>query len=86
MKISVEISIYPLQENYEKSIKDFIRALRKTDFKIIETPLSTHIYGDYEVVTAWLKEHVYDTFMQEEHCVVTIKMLKGDRSNYRPFQ
>ena len=45
MDISVELTLTPLKDDYESVIKDFIKSLRKSEFKIIETPLSTQIYG-----------------------------------------
>ena len=86
MKASVDISIYPLQENFENSIKDFIRKLRKTPFEIIETPLSTQIYGDFHEIMDWLDKNLHNTFISEDHCVVSLKIIKGDRSEYKPFK
>ncbi len=86
MKASFDLSIYPLHKDFEKPIKDFIRQLRQSGFELIETPLSTQIYGDYTAVMNWLTDHLNDTLLQEEHCVVTLKILKGDRSHYRPFK
>jgi len=86
MKASFDLSIYPLHEDFEKPIKDFIRALRTSGFKIIETPLSTQIYGDFPTVMSWLSKHLNDTFLNQEHCIVTLKIVKGDRSNYRSFK
>ena len=45
MKISVELTPAPLANDFEKIIKDFIKKLRKSDLKVIETPLSTQVYG-----------------------------------------
>ena len=45
MEISAELTLSPLQDNYEELIKKFIIELRKSEFKVIENPLSTHIYG-----------------------------------------
>ena len=50
MKISVELTLTPLSDHYESIIKDFIKSLRQSEFKIIETPLSTQIYGDLNEV------------------------------------
>ncbi|HFS66915.1 MAG TPA: hypothetical protein ENK67_01735 [Flavobacteriia bacterium] len=86
MKASFDLSIYPLHKDFEKPIKDFIRELRQSGFQLIETPLSTQIYGDFNEVMTWLTEHLNDTLTNEEHCVVTLKILKGDRSHYHPFR
>ncbi len=86
MKASFDLSIYPLHEDFEKPIKDFIRQLRQSGFQLIETPLSTQIYGDYLEIMQWLTKHLNETLLNEEHCVVTLKILKGDRGHYRPFK
>ncbi len=86
MKASFDLSIYPLHKDFEKPIKAFIRQLRKSPFELIETPLSTQIYGDYFEIMQWLTEHLSQTFENEEHCVITLKILKGDRSRYKPFE
>ncbi len=42
MDISVELTLTPLYKMIMNPlIKDFIKSLRDSDFKIIETPLST---------------------------------------------
>ena len=86
MKASFDLSIYPLHQDFEQPIKDFIRKLRQSKFELIETPLSTQIYGDFSEVMAWLTNHLDETFQNQEHCVVTLKILNGDRSSYRPFK
>ena len=86
MKASFDLSIYPLHKDFEKPIKDFIRQLRQSGFELIETPLSTQIYGDFNEIMNWLSKHLDETLQKQEHCVVTLKILKGDRSSYRPFK
>ncbi len=86
MEASFDISLYPLHEDFEKPIKDFIRKLRASGFSIIETPLSTQVYGDFTKIMEWLTENLDETLQQEDHCVVTIKIVKGNRKNYKPFK
>ena len=50
MEISVELALIPLQDDFEKPIKDFIKRLRASGFKILENPLSTQVYGDYDKI------------------------------------
>ena len=38
MKVSVEITLTPLQEEYEAPIKNFIRTLRASPFIVKENP------------------------------------------------
>lgn len=48
MNISLELTLSPLRTDFEPPIIVFIKCLHNSEFKVIETPLSTQIYGDYE--------------------------------------
>ncbi|HHS99613.1 MAG TPA: hypothetical protein ENK73_02035, partial [Thiomicrospira sp.] len=51
MKVSVEISMYPLREDYGQPIIDFIDRLEKQEnVSIQRNSMSTHIYGNYRDV------------------------------------
>ena len=84
MKISVELTLTPLSDHYESIIKDFIKSLRQTEFKIIETPLSTQIYGDFNEVMSFLNKKIYNIFSNSENIIMNMKIIKSDRSNYVP--
>ncbi|MAV05236.1 MAG: hypothetical protein CMC31_06250 [Flavobacteriaceae bacterium] len=84
MKISVELTLTPLSDHYESIIKDFIKSLRQSEFKIIETPLSTQIYGDLNEVMRFLNKKIYNTFLNSENIIMNMKIIKSDRSNYVP--
>lgn len=79
MKVSVDISLYPLDKNYEAPIIAFIEKLRNSSFTILENPLSTQVYGDYDAVMDFLKNAVKETFIHEEMAVFNMKFIKGDR-------
>ena len=84
MDISVELTLTPLKDDYEPIIKDFIKSLRKSEFKIIETPLSTQVYGDFKDLMSFLNDNIYNTFLNSESIIMNIKIIKSDRSNYVP--
>jgi len=84
MDISVELTLTPLKDDYEPIIKDFIKSLRKSEFKIIETPLSTQVYGDFKDLMSFLNDSIYNTFLNSESIIMNIKIVKSDRSNYVP--
>ena len=84
MKISVELTLTPLKSSYVITIKQFIQNLRKTGFTIIENPLSTQLYGEYDQVMSSLLPLVKRTFEQEDAVMLHLKLVKGDRSNYEP--
>ena len=50
MNISIEFTLTPLQTDFETPIIVFIKALRKSGYKVIETPLSTQIYGEFDAL------------------------------------
>lgn len=80
MKVSVDISMYPMNKNYEEPIIKFINLLKKSPFTILENPLTTQVYGDYDDVMDFLKTAMKETFLSEEMCVFTMKFIKGDRT------
>jgi len=84
MKISVELTLTPLKSSYVITIKQFIQNLRKTGFTIIENPLSTQLYGEYDQVMSSLLPLVKSTFKQEDAVMLHLKLVKGDRSHYEP--
>ena len=79
MKVSVDISLYPLDKNYEAPIVAFIEKLKASPFTILENPLSTQVYGEYDAVIDFLKEAMKQTLINEEMAVFNIKFIKGDR-------
>ena len=51
MKVSIEISMYPLHKDYETSILDFIIRLNSHDFLSVETNgMSTQVFGEWNKV------------------------------------
>ncbi len=84
MKISVELTLTPLQDNFEPPIIDFIKKLRASELTVLENPLSTQVYGEYDKVLDLLQTEIKETFENLEHVVLTMKMVKSDRSDYEP--
>ena len=84
MEISVELTLSPLQEDFEKPITAFIKRLRASEFKLIENPLSTQIYGEYDALMSFLTKEVKEVFSLLEHGVLFMKIVSSDRSDYEP--
>jgi len=84
MKISVELTLIPIQDEYKSVIKGFIKKLRNSEFTVLENPLSTQIYGDYNKVMPFLTEALEGTFQDTERVIANFKIVKSDRSNYEP--
>jgi uncharacterized protein YqgV (UPF0045/DUF77 family) len=84
MKISVELTLTPLQNDYEPPIKDFIKKLRTSGLIVLENPLSTQVYGEYEEVMNLLNSEIKNSLELLEAGIFLLKIVKTDRSNYKP--
>lgn len=84
MKISVELTLTPLQDNFEPPIMDFIKKLRASNLTVLENPLSTQVFGDYDQVMELLQNEIKETFENLDHVVLGMKIVKSDRSDYEP--
>ncbi|MFT4847931.1 MAG: hypothetical protein ACI83B_000454 [Sediminicola sp.] len=84
MNISVELTLTPLQDDFEPAIINFIKELRASGLTIIENPLSTQVYGDYDTVMSLLQKEMKVALMAIENGLLYIKIVKSDRSNYEP--
>ena len=84
MKVSIDLTLSPLQNDYEKHVIDFIKALRNSEFTVLENPLSTQIFGDYDALMPFLTKQIKTSFENQEICVLTMKIVKTDRSSYEP--
>ena len=81
MKVSVELSLYPLDENYIPPIQDFIDRLNSyADVKVIENTLSTQVYGEYARVFEILNTEMQRTHQQTPKAAFVMKVLQGDLS------
>ncbi|WP_299259639.1 hypothetical protein [uncultured Aquimarina sp.] len=84
MQISIELTLTPLQNDFEKHIIRFIKELRASEFTILENPLSTQVYGEYDKVMPFLTSEIKKAFGDMEHVLVYMKMVKSNRSDYEP--
>lgn len=79
MKLTVEISKYPLQDNYLSAIQGFIDELnQQADIHVITNTLSTQIFGDYDAVMAALQACIRWSFDRYGQVVFVCKFLHGD--------
>ena len=78
MKATAEISLYPLTEDYEQIVIDFILELKKNTSLIVETNgLSTQIFGDYDEVMKVLHSKMKD-FLEMHRAVFVLKIAQGE--------
>jgi uncharacterized protein YqgV (UPF0045/DUF77 family) len=78
MDIGVEISLYPLTQNYIEPIKDFIARLNTdSQLRVVSNSMSTQIFGEYETVMQRLTRELRSTFESrtQEKAVFVMKFL-----------
>ena len=62
-RISVDISLYPLSEDFKTPILEFIRKLKSVEGLEVQTnPLSTQVHGEFGQVWSTLGELLLDSF------------------------
>jgi len=80
MKVSVDISMYPLNSEFEKPISAFIEALaQERTVNIVRTELSTQIYGEYDTIMSLLGKEIKEVFAKMPQSVFVIKLVGEDR-------
>ena len=84
MKLSAELTLTPLKDDFIPTIKSFIKSIRESKFTVLENPLSTQIYGDFDDLMTFLIPEIKAVFEKEDAVILQIKLVKGDRSKYEP--
>lgn len=84
MNISVELTLSPLQDTFEPIIISFIQKLRASGLTVLENPLSTQVYGEYNQVMAVLHEEIKQAFELMDKGLLYMKIVKSDGSDYEP--
>ena len=84
MNISVELTLSPLQDDFETPIINFIKALRQSKFTVLENPLITQIFGDIDELMPFLTQEIKRSFDAVDISVLQMKIVKTDRSTYEP--
>ena len=79
MKISLEISLYPLDDNFLTIIQDIVARLNKeTRIKCYTNTMSTQVFGEFDDVMSLLKETVGYSFSNYGKQVFVAKFLNSD--------
>lgn len=80
MRVSVDISLYPLDENFIPPIKNVIARLNTYDaLEVVTNPMSTQIKGEYLDVMQALTVEIGTTFDALPKAVFAIKILNNPR-------
>ena len=79
MKTSVDISLYPLANDYIPAIQEFIdRVQLYPDVAVVRNDLSTQLFGEYDVVTDILKTEIRLSWEKYGKSIFVVKFLQDD--------
>lgn len=81
MMLSVELSYYPLTQDYKPPIRDLIARLQASASGVDVRPgsISTQLFGDYDQVMQVLNEAMKWSFETHGKSVFVAKYIEGDR-------
>jgi uncharacterized protein YqgV (UPF0045/DUF77 family) len=78
MRVAVDISLYPLNEDFIPPIDDVIERLNShAAIEVVTNPMSTQIRGEYDDVMAALHREIGTTFDNLPKAVFVIKILNN---------
>ncbi|MFI4868311.1 MAG: YkoF family thiamine/hydroxymethylpyrimidine-binding protein [Steroidobacterales bacterium] len=76
MDIGVEISLYPLHQDFIPPIQNFIDRLNAVQrLRIVTNSMSTQVFGDYELVMQTLMRELRTTLEGNDKAVFVMKVL-----------
>ena len=80
MEISVDITMYPLQQEFEAPILAFISQLEKEDsVEVVRNELSTQIHGDYKTIMVLLEQEMFSVFKEIPDSIFVLKFVGNNR-------
>jgi len=87
MKLSVEISMYPLQADYKSKINAFLEQLTSQagDVEIRTSNMSTRLFGDFDQLTNLLNQAMKDSMQRFGKIVFVCKYLEGDARELKSY-
>jgi uncharacterized protein YqgV (UPF0045/DUF77 family) len=79
MKITVEMSLYPLSENYTEHIIIFIKSMKLYDTLLVRTTaMSTYISGEYQDVMGMLNIELEKLYHNVPDSCTVFKIIPKD--------
>ena len=78
MRVAVDISLYPLNEDFIPPIKDVIQRLNSHDsLEVVTNPMSTQVRGEFDDVMEALHKEIGTTFQNLPKAVFAIRILNN---------
>ena len=82
MRVSIDISFYPLKDDYVTPILAFIdRISNNPKLNIVRNSLSTQVFGEYRDVMDAISDEIESVFSLLPESVFVMKLIGMDREN-----
>lgn len=79
MDVTLEISKYPLNEDYITPIQNFIDRMNKhAGIKVKTNATSTHVAGEYDLVMSLLTKEIKTSYEKFGKSIFVVKVLLGN--------
>ena len=87
MQVSVELSLYPLQDNYKPIVLAFLEDLAATaeNVEIRTSNMSTRLFGEYAAVTDLLNQTMLRSMQKFGKVVFVAKYIQGDARELKNY-
>ncbi|MAX78870.1 MAG: hypothetical protein CL843_01680 [Crocinitomicaceae bacterium] len=81
MNVTIEVSMYPLQDGYLDVIQNFIDRVKANEkLEVIVNTLSTQIFGPYDEVMETVQREIKKSYEKESQAIFVMKVLRGNLS------
>lgn len=78
MQVAVDLSLYPLTDEFIPPIEDVIeRLIAYEDLEVVTNPMSTQVRGEYKAVMAALSREIGVTFERVPKAVFAMRILNN---------
>ena len=87
MKLSVDISMYPLQDDYKTKIKTFLDDInhKAGSVEIRTSNMSTRLFGEYDEVSSLLNHAMKASMEKFGKIVFVCKFIEGDARDLKNY-
>jgi uncharacterized protein YqgV (UPF0045/DUF77 family) len=79
MYLSMQLSYYPLKDDFKPPVKEVIKRLEASGLEVYSNRMSTQVFGDFDAVMAALAELMKWSFETYGKAAFTANFLEGDR-------
>lgn len=77
MQVSLEITLFPLQEDHIPIINGFLRALHTSGLQVVTNGMSTQVFGELDEVMAQVTSALRPVMEGPNTVAVTMKLLNS---------